>query len=130
MASDKPIRSKSSAQPSPNPRKPRVSGAPQPQPQNAKRRRPNRQFKAQLFDLFQQLNRGYGIALSALDRLEQRGRIFPRPSLHNLSQRTQELRALTNHNLLQTLTGRKGQEAARLSRHRAQQEKHSPKTSS
>jgi hypothetical protein len=114
MASDKAIRSNSSAQP---------------QPQNTKRRRPNHQFKAQLFDLFHQLNRGYGIALSALDRLEQRGRIFPRPSLLNISQRTQEIRALANHNLLETLTGREGQEAARLSLHRARQEKHSPKTS-
>jgi hypothetical protein len=127
MASDKAIRSKSSAQPQPQPhhaKNARVGG-----PKSAKRRRPNHQFKAQLFDLFQQLNRGYGIALSALDRLEQRGRIFPRPSLHNLSQRTRQLRALANHKLLVTLTGREGQEATRLSRHRARQDKHSTKIS-
>jgi hypothetical protein len=116
MAVHKVIRSNSSAQLQPQPA--------------AKRHRPNHQFKAQIFDVFHQLNRGYGLALSALDRLEQNARIFPRPSLLNLSKRTEELRALANHNLLGTLTGREGQEAARLGRHRARQEKHSPKTSS
>ena len=58
MAAHKAIRSKSS---------------PQPQPRHAKR--PSTQFKAQLFDTFQQLNRGYGIALSALELLRAKTRL-------------------------------------------------------
>jgi hypothetical protein len=39
------------------------------------RRRPNTQFKAQLFDTFHQLNRGYGLALSALEKLQNKTRL-------------------------------------------------------
>jgi len=99
------------------------------------RRRPNPQLKAQLLDSLQHLNRGYGIALSNLNRLEhldnKKGKpeIFPAACLRNIHNRTEELRAFANHALLQTLAGREGQEAIRFGRLRIRQEKRSTKRS-
>lgn len=93
------------------------------------RRRPNPQLKAQLLDSLQHLNRGYGIALSNLDRLERlsnaKGKpvIFPAACLHKIQTRTEELRAFANHELLQTLAGKEEQDALRFARIRARQEK-------
>ncbi len=96
------------------------------------RRRPNPQLKAQLLDSLQHLNRGYGIALSNLDRLERisnaKGKpvIFPSGCLHKIQTRTEELHASANHELLQILAGTEGQDAVRFARLRTRQEKHSP----
>lgn len=61
------------------------------------------------------LNRGYGMAMAALDRL-QRPRIFPRACLADYRNRTDTLRALANRDLLRLLAGREGQDAERLGR--------------
>jgi hypothetical protein len=93
MAVHKAIRSNSSAQPQPHHAKSARAGSPKPS-----RRRPNTQFKAQLFDTFHQLNRGYGLALSALERLQIKTRlegpaIFPAAGLRDYRNRTEALRA-------------------------------------
>ncbi len=129
MASDKAIRSNSSAQPSPNTRKPRVPGAPQPQSQSKKRRRPNPHHKLEVFATLRDINRGYGIALAALNNLPQPD-IFPAACIRDYRHRTESLRALANRDLLRLLAGHEEQDAARLSRHRARQEKRTPKTAS
>ncbi len=100
MAVHKAIRSNSSAQP---------------QPQR-KRRRPDTQFKAQIFDAFHQLNRGYGIALSALERLRTKARLFPAACLRDYRNRTEALQALANRDLLRVLAGHEDQDAARFAR--------------
>lgn len=98
------------------------------------RRRPNPQLKSQLLDFLQHLNRGYGIALVNLDRLERlsnaKGKpvIFPAACLHKIQTRTEELRASANHELLQILAGTEGQDAIRFARLRSRQKKHSPAT--
>jgi hypothetical protein len=50
-----------------------------------------------------------------------------RACLRDLRRGTEELRALANHNLLQTLAGREEQDALRFGRLRASQEKRSSK---
>jgi hypothetical protein len=100
MAVPKAIRSKSPAQP---------------------KRRPNTQFKAELFDVFHQLNRGYGIALSALERLQTKTRltgpaIFPAACLRDYRRRTETLQALANRDLLRVMAGHEDQEANRLTK--------------
>src|SRR5262245_43579687 len=89
------------------------------QPQTQRRRRPSTQFKAQLFDTFHQLNRGYGIALSALERLQTKTRltgpaIFPAACLRDYRSRTETLQALANRDLLRILAGHEEQDAAKL----------------
>lgn len=101
MAVNKATRSQSSAQP--------------------QRRRAHHQLKAEIFDTLQQLNRGYGIALSALQRLPHKDRlpgpaIFPAVHLRDLEKRTEALRALANRDLLRLFAGREDRDAARLSR--------------
>src|SRR5215475_3658539 len=100
MAVHKAIRSTSSAQP--------------------QRRRRNSQpndphLKPELFDTLRQLNRGYGVSLAALDRLQRRN-IFPRDCLLNYHNRTENLRALANHDLLRLLSGRERLDAQRFER--------------
>ncbi len=130
MAVPKGIRSNSSAQPSPNTRKPRVSGTMQPQSQSSKkRRRPNPHHKLEVFATLRDINRGYGIALAALNNLPQPD-IFPAACIRDYRHRTESLRALANRDLLRLLAGHEEQDAARLSRHRTRQEKHSLKTGS
>src|SRR5258708_3939164 len=93
------------------------------------RRRFNPQLKSQWFEILHHLNRGYGIALANLDRLERansnkgKAGTFPRDCLRNIRNRTEELRALANHKLLQPLAGREERDALRFGRLRAQQEK-------
>jgi len=98
------------------------------------RRSPNPQLKAQLLDSLQHLNRGYGIALSNLDRLERLSSAKGKPvillsaCLHKIQTRTEELRASANHELLQILAGTEGQDAIRFARLRTRQEKRSAAT--
>jgi len=98
MAVHKVIRSNSSAQPRPT----------------------DHQLKAELLKTLERLNRGYGIALAALDRLRHKDRspkrVFPDRCLNDLRNRTEMLRALANRDLLGLLAGHEGQEAARYER--------------
>ena len=72
--------------------------------------------KAELFKTLERLNRGYGFALAALDRLrnKDRRRVFPAACLNDFRNRTELLRALANRDLLRLLAGHEEQEAARL----------------
>ena len=78
----------------------------------AERRRSHPQLKPQLFDNLHHLNRGYGIALAALGRLQKPG-IFPRDCLRSYSSRTEALRALANRDLLYVLAGHEELDAKR-----------------
>ena len=65
----------------------------------------------QLFDVLQNLNRGYGMALINLDNLElinttARPRIIPSECLRDIRNQTEQLRALANRELLAVLSGR------------------------
>jgi hypothetical protein len=103
----------------------------QPQPKSSRRRSNNPQIhpqnKTHLFDVLHHLNRGYGIALINLDLLERNqnrtSRLFPRNCLRNLRSRTEELRALANHELLRIMTGREQQDAQRFGQLRTRGEK-------
>jgi hypothetical protein len=101
MAVHKAIRSNSSAQPA--------------------LRRPDHQLKAEFFEALRHLNRGYGVALAALDRLESKDRltgrrVFPAGFLQDYRNRTEGLRALANHDVLLLVAGREQQEAERFGR--------------
>jgi len=98
MAVSKAIRSNSSAQ--------------------QQRRRSHHQLKTELFDTLRDLNRGYGIALSALHRLHHKDRrtIFSADCLRELHNRTEALRAVANRDLLRLVTGREERDATRFSR--------------
>jgi hypothetical protein len=86
------------------------------QPQlKSSRRRSHPQLKAELFDTLRQLNRGYGVALAALHRL-QYSPVFSRTGLNSLHNRTEALRALANRDLLRLLTAREERDASRFSR--------------
>ena len=63
------------------------------------RRRRNPHFKAELFENLRQLNRGYGSALAALNRL-QGAAVFPAACLRDYRNRTESLSALANRDLL------------------------------
>jgi len=88
MAVRKATRSIPQAQPRPQQAKTRLAGGPDPQPQLE--RRPDHQLKAEIFETLRHLNRGYGVALAALDRLETKDRytahIFPAGVVHDLPQ--------------------------------------------
>ena len=81
------------------------------------------QRKAEFFETLHHLNRGYGIALSALDRLEVKDRqvrptIFPAGCLREYRNRTEALRAVANRDLLRLFAGREDRVAARLAKAR------------
>ena len=83
------------------------------------RHRPNTQFKARLFETFHQMNRGYGLALSALENLQHKSRlegsaIFPAAGLRDFRNRTEALRALVNRDLLRVLAGHEDRDATRF----------------
>ena len=85
------------------------------------RRRPDHQLKAELFEALRHLNRGYGVALAAFDRLEIKDRLrapraFPAAFLEDYRNRTQALRALANRDLLRLLAGHEDQDAARFTK--------------
>ena len=79
------------------------------------------QLKSQLLETLRHLNRGFGVALAAFDRLQRQDRlhkpgIFPHACLHDYRNRTEELRALANRDLLRLFAGREDQDAARFVR--------------
>jgi hypothetical protein len=85
------------------------------------RRRPDHQLKADLFEALRHLNRGYGVALAAFDRLETKDRVrspraFPAAFLQDYRNRTEALRALANRDLLRLLAGHEDQDAARFTK--------------
>jgi hypothetical protein len=81
----------------------------QPQPQ-----RPNHQLKAEIFETLRHLNRGYGVALAALDKLDAKARrIFPTDFLHGYRSRAEVLWAETNRDLLRLIAEHEAQDAAR-----------------
>ncbi len=63
-------------------------------------------------------HRGFGVALAAFDRLKKldRLRIFPASCLLDYRNRTEELRARTNFELLHLFSGREEQEAEKFGR--------------
>jgi hypothetical protein len=90
--------------------RPKHSG-PKPERRNGRSKDPH--LKAELFDTLRQLNRGYGIALAALVRLQRPG-IFPGDCLRGYGDRTETLRALANRDLLQVLAGHEERDAKRF----------------
>ena len=95
------------------------------QPQHAgpkpARPRTDHQRKADIFETLRHLNRGYGVSLAALDRLETRGRlhkppIFPNGFLQDYRNRTEALRALVNWDLLRLVGDHEKQDAERFGR--------------
>ena len=85
------------------------------------KRRPDHQRKAEFFETLHHLNRGYGIALSALERLETKDRqhrpsIFPAGCLRDYRNRTEALRAVANRDLLRLIAGHEDRAAGRFGR--------------
>lgn len=88
-----------------------------PSAQPTQRRRPNQTQTdplpiPQLFDVLQNLNRGYGTALINLDNLQLINttngmRIIPSDRLRDIRRQTDQLRALANRELLAVVAGRK-----------------------
>ena len=79
------------------------------------------QRKAEFLETLHHLNRGYGVALSALERLETKDRqhrpsIFPAGCLSDYRNRTEALRAVANRDLLRLFAGREDHEAERFGR--------------
>jgi len=106
MAVHKAIRSNPPAQPKPQ----QASAKPE-------RPRPNHQLKAELFEILHHLNRGYGVAVAALEKLEtkarrQKRRIFPTGFINGYRNRTEALRAETNRDLLRLIAGHEDRDAA------------------
>jgi hypothetical protein len=88
----------------------------QPQP---RRHDADYQLKSDLFEALRHLNRGYGVALAALDRLEAKDlqhapHAFSPGLLSGYRNRTEALRARANRDLLRLLAGREEQEAERF----------------
>jgi hypothetical protein len=114
MAVRKATRSKSQAQPQPQPTRRRPDT-----PNHASMSDP--QLKAQLFGTLAHLNRGYGIALAALDHLRKQNRrlrpdAFPLSCLNAFRCQTEALQASANRDLLRLMASREEQEAERLKR--------------
>jgi hypothetical protein len=128
MAVRKTTRSNPPAQPRPQHAKTARAGDPaQPQPA----RRPDHQLKAEIFEALRHLNRGYGVALAALDKLDvkdrQQGpRAFRAGFLHDYRNRAEALRSETNRDLLRLLAGREDHDAERFAHLCAQSAKASP----
>ncbi len=75
-------------------------------------------LKSQLFEALKHMNRGFGVALTAFDRLQKldRQRMFPASCLMDYRHRTEELRSRANFELLQLFSGREEQEAEKFGR--------------
>jgi hypothetical protein len=89
---------------------------------------PDPQVKSQLFETLRHLNRGFGVALAAFDRLQRLDRlqkpgIFPQDCLQDYRNRTETLRALANRDLLRLFAGREEHDAEYFARSHAQQQK-------
>ena len=83
----------------------------------------NHQRKAEFLETFHHLNRGYGIALSALERLETKDRqlqpsIFPAGCLRDYRNRTEALRAVANRDLFRLFAGHEERDAARFTKNK------------
>src|SRR5262245_48740022 len=91
----------------------------------------NHQFKAEIFEILRHLNRGYGVALAALDKLEikdslrarsrqRRGRdalrIFTAACLREFHARTEALQAEANRDLLRLMAAHEDQQAGHVAR--------------
>jgi len=92
---------------------------------------PDPQVKSQLFETLRHLNRGFGVALAAFDRLQRLDRlqkpgIFPHDCLGDYRNRTEELRALANRDLLRLFAGREDHDAERFGRLCGQPAKRNP----
>jgi hypothetical protein len=116
MAVHKATRSNPSAQPQLQDAKTARAGNAKPQRFDL-----HHQLKADLFEALRHLNRGYGVALSAFDRLETRDhlykpRAFSAMFLQDYRNRTEALRAQANRDLLRLLAGREEHEAERFGR--------------
>ena len=77
------------------------------------------QLKTQLLETLKHLNRGFGVVLAGFDKLQRQNRlrrpgIFPYDCLHGYRNRTEELRALANRDLLRLFAGREDQDAERF----------------
>src|SRR5579864_6649302 len=125
MATNKAKRSNPLAQP-----KRRSSN---PQPKRSQRQINDPQLKSHLFETLSHLNRGFGVALAAFDRLQKQDRlqkpsIFPQHCLQDFRNRTQELRAVANRDLLRLFAGREDRDAERSARLRGQPDKRSTMT--
>lgn len=85
-------------------------------PQQAPKR--DHQHKAEIFEVLRRLNRGYGLALTALDKLDSKDRntkrVFPQGFLHEYRSRTEVLRSEANRDLLRRIAECEAQEAERL----------------
>src|SRR5258707_12639026 len=86
--------------------------------QHNARRRPNPLATPQLYDVLNNLNRGYGTVLISLDNLElmntaTRPEVLPAVCLRDLRNRMEELRAQANRELLAVLAGNKSPTPAR-----------------
>ena len=120
MATNKAKRSNPLAQPK--------RRSPNPQPKRSQRQINDPQLKSHLFETLSHLNRGFGVALAAFDRLQKQGRlqkpaIFPQHCLRDFRNRTQELRAVANRDLLRLFAGREDHDAERSGRLLAQKQK-------
>jgi hypothetical protein len=98
-----------------------LQAKPQAQLQPQTQRLPDPHLKSQLFETLKHLNRGFGVALVAFDRLQKldRRRIFPVSCLLDYRNRTEELRARANFELLHLFSGREEQEAEKFGRLRS-----------
>lgn len=79
------------------------------------------QLKSQLLETLRHLNRGFGVALAAFDRLQKQDHrhkpnIFPHGYLRDHRVRTEALQAEVNSALLSLFAGREEQEADRIGR--------------
>jgi len=86
---------------------------------------PNHQFKAEILEILHHLNRGYGVALAALDKLEIKDRcrakarphpknglrIFTAACLGEFHARTKALQAEANRDLLRLMAAHEDQYA-------------------
>ena len=98
------------------------------QPKRSQRQINDPQLKSHLFETLSHLNRGFGVALAAFDRLQkqdglQKPAIFPQHCLRDFRNRTQELRAVANRDLLRLFAGREDHDAERSGRLLAQKQK-------
>jgi hypothetical protein len=90
-------------------------------PVQSTRPRPNHQLKAEFLETLHHLNRGYGIALAALERLETKDRqirpsIFPAGCLRDYRDRTEALRSLANRDLLRLFAEHEERDATRFTK--------------
>jgi hypothetical protein len=115
MAVHKATRSKPLAQPQPHhPKSTRRRINPQPQLPLE-----DPQLKAHLLETLKHVNRGFGVVLASFDKLQRQNRlrkpgIFPYDCLHDYRNRTEELRAQANRDLLRLYAEREDQDAARF----------------